>query len=332
MKYVFFIGTEHQFTQVFAAISYFKIDGKDILIFYQNQNNINKNDISNLASKYKFDFLFFQSWTFKDIFFNRSLYIDFIRKCQMILDLDNSIILFSPHYFDDAFYLFLSFVKPFKFFIMDEGNSIFLVNNCRKGINIGLRTKLLIKSFLYRRKLKIPYSINFFTKFDLKIESFDHKFIYIQAKQKLDFISKDDRVVLLGSSVVELDLIEESIYLDFILFVKKFYVNKRIVYFPHRKETQIKLNKIVSMGIDVQFIDVPFSNYLINNPTRFTSICSFFTSSVIQDINDKFENLDFVVIFVFNYKLIKRHRKVYKDLYNYYKFLNSSNLRIVLIK
>ena len=41
-KYLFIIGTEHQFSQVIASIEYFKISHDDVVLFIEESNDKNE--------------------------------------------------------------------------------------------------------------------------------------------------------------------------------------------------------------------------------------------------------------------------------------------------
>lgn len=320
MTNIFLIGAEHQLFQVNIAITHFKIEKKNIILIIEKVSNnhkfIDKVYNSNLYGKV----LIFESWTFKDLFRNPYKHHFFINLCSSFID--KEIIFFASHYDSDSTLLFNSIVKPFKYFLMDEGTASFSVQIQRNSSQFRTKLKGLIKSIFYKNQISLPKELLYFTKFDLDLPMNDHKVIYEEEKNDnpLMLLNKDE-LIFIGSSIVELKMIEEMDYISCLVKVitdnekntHKFY------YYPHRKECVNKLNKIEKLGFAIRYLEEPFETFFNKQIKIASIICSFHTTSVIYNIACLNYKLPRLVIYRFDNYLLKTDRMVYESIYNVIK-------------
>lgn len=312
-KYVYIIGAEHQFSQVLASIEHFKISNDDIVLFIEESND--KNEFTQqIIKEYDFHKVFsFLNWNFIDLLKRKSRIHEFIKLCKNeIGSINEPIDFFVSHYSDDSTLLFLSLFNFRKFFLMDEGTASFTVVLLRQKKEINLKLKLLIKSALYGIKMTRPKSITYFTRFNLKINKKDNLEIYSVKKIANSFTSFNNKQVhFLGSSVVELNIMTEKNYIEYLKRVVILNKGKKLNYFKHRKEGFAKLEKIKNIGFIIKDIKTTYENYYNSNDSQAGIICSFFTTSVIMNISNNFINIPELVIYTFPIYKLTKERKVF---------------------
>ena len=201
-KYIFLIAAEHQLFQVKEAHNHFDISSSDSIIIVLKYGPTNF--IENLLNNHEFPNIFvFDSWKFSDLVFNRNIPNKFIRFCEKIkVDLRN-FIFFSCHYGSDHYLLFLSIVKPSKYYLMDEGTANFATQLKRSEGRKNL-IKNTIKSLLYFSQVRLPSSLVYFTQYNLIPSKFDQVEKYdIKIKQNELHSLIDDEVIFLGSAIAD---------------------------------------------------------------------------------------------------------------------------------
>jgi hypothetical protein len=312
-KYVYIIGTEHQFIQVKASIDHFKISNDDIILLIEESNKK-----CELTQKIKKDFNFhkvfcFLNWNFTDLLKREKKIYDFIKLCNSeIGSIKEPIDFFVSHYSDDSTFLVLSLFNVRNFFLMDEGTASFNVVRRRQKKEIIFRIKLLIKSFLYGIKIIRTKSIIYFTRFNLKINKKDNIEIYSVIKTANLITSfNNSQVDFLGSSVVELNLMTEKDYINYLTKVLRLNKGKKMIYFKHRKEDPLKLEKLKEIGFVIKDIKTTYENYYNSKSSQSGIICSFFTTSVLINISNNFINTPELLIYTFPINKLIKERKVF---------------------
>lgn len=313
IKYVFAIGTEHQLFQVNAAIEHFRLEPESILLIIFDLAN--DAYIKKVKSDKSFgSVIIFRNWVFKDLFINRHLCNDFIKFCEEFKKNHPDIIFFSSHYDSDPFLLFLNIVRPKLFYLMDEGTasySVYYKRLARKNYDL-IR---LIKSILYKRNIYLPKSLVYFTKYNIKAQKPDTIVNYEVKTIKNPLMRfNSDETIFLGSSIVELKMISEEKYLDLLSKFAKYYQTK-LSYFSHRKENPGKLKKLAELGFIVKRNEEPFETWFGKQLECPAIICSFFTTSVLENIAQVYQNIPKLVIYKFDISELVKGRAVYSDIY-----------------
>lgn len=312
---LFLIGTEHQLFQVLDVIEFLKCDQKDCILLFENNENETR-FINELYNKYSFKkVIVFQSWIFKDLFFNRSKVFSFLKICKEIKNIEN-IYFYHSHYDTDSTLLFSKIVKPIKSYLLDEGTASFSVVHYRKKFQ-HFNLKLLVKSLLYRRLLFLPKRIIYFTKFHLSTNIYDSVLLYSLQKNKNQRLPiENDKLFILGSSISDIGYMKEDIYIKLINSIKiKF--NKEIHYFSHRKENASKLQKIESLGILIHTNEMPFENYFLQLTKWPEYISSFYFSNILDSIKSRYSEVPNCILFKFDKDYILKEQDVYEDIFKH---------------
>jgi hypothetical protein len=316
MTNIFLIGAEHQLFQVDIAISHFRIEKKSIILIIEKVSNNHKFiDKVNNSNVYG-EVIIFESWTFKDLFRNPYKHQFFINLCLSFVN--KEIFFFASHYDSDSTLLFNSIVKPSKYFLMDEGTASFSVQIQRNSFEFRTKLKVFIKSLFYKKQISLPKELMYFTKFELDLPKNDQKVIYKVEKNNnpLTLLNQEE-LIFIGSSIVEMKMIEEIAYIN--CLAKVVVENKekisKFYYYPHRKECVEKLDKIIKLGFEIRYLEEPFEPFFNKQIEISSIICSFYTTSVIYNIaasNNKFPKL---IIYKFDNSLLKTDRLVYENIY-----------------
>jgi len=326
MKYIFLIGNEHQLLQVDIGIKHFKISPENVILLIQEINA--KDKLSNLirdnVSYGKIHS--FPNWKFLDLIkFNRRSKC-FMNLCQDLKAENSQITFFASHYSDDSTFLFLSILTPMQFYLMDEGTASYSVLRQRSEFFSSLKLKLFIKSCLYGVVLKVPISIFYFTRFNFIPGPTDKKEIYVVPRIENHIEVNVNQFAFLGSSVVELNIMNEKDYLYYLNKIVVQNVNKQLLYFKHRKEEDSKLSKIKDIGFQIFDLDKPFEKYFSSQTDIPGILSSFFTTSVLINISENFYNIPLLDIYVFPMKKLKKEKLVYENILDYLKSDMNFNL------
>lgn len=311
----YLIGTEHQLMQVLASLDYFNIDRSEAVLLVEEFDAAYPLT-EKIKSYYGFTQVYgFQNWTFKDLILGRT------KKVKTFLSLldeqlgtgNNNLRFFASHYTDDSTLLVLARVKMKEFYLMDEGTASFAVVCSRATSEFKKKWITRVKSLFYRDQIRIPQSINYFTRFELNVDSKDQRTLYVPEKQKKEIVRfNEGEVDFLGSSIVELDMIEEADYLVFLKKVAQMYKGKKLNYFNHRKESKEKLRNIEAFGFEVKETGTTYENYFTTNMIPSKVVCSFFTTSVLMNLGTNFSEVPELVVYEFPLGYLKKEREIYR--------------------
>lgn len=328
MKYVFLIGAEHQLFQVNIATSHFKIEKKSLILIIEKITN-NHNFIDKVINSGVYgEVIIFESWIFKDLFRNPYKHQFYINLCLRFAN--QKIFFFASHYDSDSTLLFNAIVKPYQFFLMDEGTASFSVQVQRNSYEFMSKLKIFVKSLIYKKEIYLPKELMYFTKFELDLPKKDQKVVYKVEKNNnpLTFLNQEE-LIFIGSAIVEVKMIDEKAYIN--LLAKVFLENKenikRFYYYPHRKESVEKLDKIIRIGFEIRYLDEPFEPFFSKQVEISSIICSFYTTNVIYNIASSNNKLPKLIIYIFPLKKLKKQKLVYKNILEYLK--NNLNLNFI---
>jgi hypothetical protein len=329
MKYVFLVAAEHQMAQVDIAIRHFKINPDSAILLIQdiNGNNVLYNKL--IGIEQYGEIVSFSSWIFSDLLRSGNKSNDFVLLCDRIYNACDNVIFFASHYSDDSTLLFLKIVKPITFFLMDEGTASFSVQAQRSRFQLLFKIKVVIKSLVYKKIVKIPKKLTYFTKFDFIAGGNDTKELYSISKSDITFEKNDLQFAFLGSSIVEMGMLSEKLYLDYLKLIVEQNGCKFFFYYAHRKETSIKLASIADLGFEIVLLDVPFEVFFSNQKTLPSILGSFFTTSVLLNISHNFLDIPILNIYVFPLSKLKKERLVYIKIVKYLKRdLNFNHIKL----
>ena len=322
MKYIFLVGTQHHLVQVNSAILHFKIPPNDtMLLFIRNKGE----DISKKLDKYQHlsEVKVFENWVFKDLILDRSKHREFISLINKLKKEDNQFTLFSTVSYETGL-LVKSLMKIDKFYLMDDGlghfTNFFFYQSPKKYIYI---LKLLIKSILYWKYLKFNTEFTYFTEHEFIIANSENaeKYTIEKHNNPLEYLINEE-VIFLGTSLVETKLMTHKNYIKLLTAIKKIFTQKKVIYFPHRKEEDLILSEIEALGYIVRKTNEPFECYFSKLNTCASTICSLYTTAVIQNIARRFTNIPRLKVIKFNKNLLLNSQKEYDAI-----FLQMKNIR-----
>lgn len=317
-QYVFLIAASHQLFQVDEAIKKFKIRPSDLTLLIEDMGD--EELIKQATSNSEFgEVLAFNNWVVKDVLTNPNKHKAYTNYCNSIKVKAKQISFFASHYDSDNTLLFLSIVKPREFYLMDEGTASFTVSEMRSKKDSRV-FQFFIKSALYLQKISLPKQITYFTKYNFKKLAIDKTEFY-----KQDLIANPledlmiDECIFLGTSISEVKLITEDNYLMLMQKVSLLNAGKKIYYYPHRKESAEKLEKIKSLGFIMVKQDQPFELAFRNFTKCPATICSFFCTTVLDNISTTNTLLPELVIYTFDINLLLFDQNVYQNIANHLK-------------
>lgn len=328
IKSVFIIGTEHQMLQVKEAINYFQFKSEDyIVLFFSKENDTIWT--GQKANQYKIkNFHLLDNWVFKDIFLKRRRPINFITLLKELRKngIEN---LFFSQYKNDSSLLAIKILNPKNVILMDEGTaSIKIASERSKNINRNVKRKLIFKSLIYCKSLKHPTSLTYFTQYDLHLpntkadKSIKYKFTIIDNKCEIDA----NLIFLLGSSVSELNLVSENYYFGILNKIISQHKKEKLIYFSHRKENALKLEKIEKLGFEVVKNKEPFEN-LFGKLEIIPVILYSFYSPILPNLSKLYKNTPKKMIIKLEDREINFNNDIISKIYDEYE--KDSNINIV---
>lgn len=288
---IFIIATQHHLIQFRRAILHFRItnDNISLLIF---TNDATTSWIENIHNEFPtIEIQCFENWVFRDLFFGRTRMLRFKSYLRKLKTIYPNNYLFSSQYSNDYSLLATRILEPNEVFILDEGTASFMVAN-KRMVEERVDPKLAVKSLLYTQKLLFPNSITYFTQYNIPLTRNEDRII----KYSFDIIDNDLTIdnksaILLGTSLVELGLIDENIYLKIIEDIMNEFKGKTISYYAHRKENKKKMNKIRSIGFVVVENIKPFEFLFPELFNKMPSVICSFASPILDTLSKQYKNI-----------------------------------------
>lgn len=325
-RYLFLVSTEHQLIQVRMAIQYFDLN-PDKIILYAFRTNKDSIDEENIKLYTNIENIkVFKNWTFKDLLFQKELFKDYFQCLNELQIVKNILWVFTSQYFSDYSNLAYSILRPDKFFLMDEGTASFRVAEYRNKI-LRIDAKNFIKTLLYGRLLSFPTRITYFTQYSLKVKQTDSLDFYkFELIDNTNFLVNQREAIFLGSSLVELNLIDKIIYLNILTKIRNDLGKRNCYYYAHRKENAIKLDEIRKLGFQIVLNSKPFE-FLFSEFKIYPSlICSFY-SPVLDTLTKQFKHIPNFIIYRFDLKYLKKNKKIVKMILD--SFECNSRIKII---
>ena len=304
MKYLFLIGTQHHLTDFDYAIKHFKISPSDVvLIIIKNPIE----DFSEILVNYQHISVIkvFDHWVFKDLIINRfkhELFFNYINDLKL---LDENFVIFSSVSYEIPLIL-RSILKVKMFYLLDDGlhhfTSYYFFKSSKRYLYIF---QLLIKSLVYGRYIKFSNDFIYFTRHEFIVKNAEKSEKYTIEKVTNPLVDTiDDEVIFLGSCLVEANEMKRENYIKLLKIVRDNFKEKKIFYFPHRREYDLNLMKIEELGFILSKIEKPFESYFSCMKISPSIICSFYNTAVIQNLALRFENIPTLMAIKFNDRLL----------------------------
>ena len=180
----------------------------------------------------------------------------FLKKVKFLIVGDH----FNSHF------VFLSIIIKYKFFfIIDDGMSSIVIGE-KDILSRSLVSKLYPKN-------KIYYTI--FKNNRLENYIINH-FNYI--KKSINKKIFKDLVIILGSPLVEQKYVSHTDYLIYISNIKAKFLNKKIIYLPHRFENK---NNYSKFDLEIDQTSFGFEIYLASNKFLPKAIIGFYSTALV---------------------------------------------------
>lgn len=321
MDNIFIISVSHHIIQLLRAVTYFNLDRSNVQVVVMCTPN-NKFELKNKLRDLGFDRVeLFEYWTFHQILIGKSVaYIQYLKTIRMCKNL------FVSQYSSDYTLIANSILKPSSLYLLDEGTASFLVASKRQNLS-KFNWKLSIKSILYRRAICLPKKIIYFTQYNIdKGVNSDEIILYSFDKIINKIIFEKNSILIIGSSIVEVDVVLKKTYMEILHSLKLENENKCMFYFPHRKEDELKLKEIEFMGYTIINASDNFENYF-QNLNKTPEVYYSFYSPVLDNLSKMFVNLPRLNMIKLNQKDILKNREIIDDIYNFYS--KNNNIHII---
>lgn len=257
------VGAQHQIQELeqLRAEGLFSSE-HDLVIFFQTSIITRSESLVSLE-KYRVKTLQDIAWK-SNVNVWRKSRIELRRIINEIVDSRNRIdTVFNAVSLDIAFYI--SSISNCSITLLDDGFGIFsnLEFFSAKGKYNNWYKQSFIKYALCGLVLKNCFSrISFVSTFDLSRFGWHGKYYLIRSKDKISLKVKNDGKVLLGTPLVELNVMNRDFYLGLIKQILNIYPDQLIYYFPHRRESDDKLESIKNLGFKLVDADDSIEEYL----------------------------------------------------------------------
>tara|TARA_B100001250_G_scaffold93253_1_gene77726 strand:- start:17387 stop:18373 length:987 start_codon:yes stop_codon:yes gene_type:complete len=280
MKNLFILSTPPHYYNLLQYIEQFDVVKKDSeLVFFSSffttddmiddfiENHINKNDWKSVRRislwQTKFQKIYSPSNLLKIFFFLKKLLLFYSFRSYNHLVVNQLDQLYSKF-----FYFFTSYQKVIS---LDEGNDVFRTIEDR-----------------YNRKKSnffMPKKIIFFSSYNIKVQQPDIlvkcQNLYSKKIIKNRQIN-DNEIFFIGSPYIEDSLIKKSVYFSYLDIIKRDFENKKIKYFPHRRENHNNLIFLKeNYNFSIQEIDLPIEFYFLRLEKSPKIILGFLTHALL---------------------------------------------------
>jgi hypothetical protein len=222
--------------------------------------------------------------------------------------------------------------------LLDDGNATLEIAKDRKR-NLDTSTKkmpayrkfkLHVKRFLQGVKDYEVDRLTFFSAYDLDLGKKDslvkNNFNYIRNESRS--VGKDDAVYFIGAPLDEVGLILRDQYIAYLMKVKEYFKNRKIVYVAHHREKKDKLNKLRDvLGFDIVLFDYLIEYQVAVLGPRPAVLASFF-SSALENCRLIFGNEMKIISFRIGLEACPTRDRI-EPIYDYYMDKMDEDFRVV---
>jgi hypothetical protein len=323
---IILIATEHHLIQANQVITQYKLESSDYLIWFMTCSNTDW--VGRVVKENEFkNFLISESWNFSELRSKSVKVKDFFSQLEKIKSNSPSIRFFFSQYSSDFSLCAIQILAPKEIILLDEGTASFAICARRKKFSFVDGLKMLIKSIYYKKIISFPKKIIFFSQYDLQVPDGDSFLKYTFTKENNHYLKfNESEVAFLGSSLVEVDLLNIDYYLNLMLLIKSSFPDRKLFYFPHRKEDKIKIEKIKKIGFEIKENNKPFEFFFSKLTVCPGTICSFFSPTIIN-LDSKYMVIPSFVIYKFDLSELKFNRDVVTKIYEEYSC--KTNIKLI---
>jgi len=143
-----------------------------------------------------------------------------------------------------------------------------------------------IKSIIFQNKFSENKFYNLYTMID-DLKYIPNQKIVVNKFNRLNKLLKSihytNDIMLIGSGLSEVGIIEESYYVELIKEISEKYKEESIKYIPHREENKDKLSKIAQIkNIEVIKLEYPLEFYPLYSSSLPRTIVSFYSAALVS--------------------------------------------------
>ena len=231
-------------------------------------------------------------------------------------------------------------LKPHEIFILDEGSKVCQIYHQRQREIHNKRWRLLKKNFwkcvfasvLFGYQMQEFKDFSFFSTYDLlstdKIKVYRNHYSHL--KKNINTLDRFPGVFFLGQCKVKHGSMKLAVYIDYLIKIKKWFNNLKIIYIPHVGEEHKHLELIQKeTGFKIVEFDVPIEYKLcVDGPIP--SVIASFVSSALQNCDNILQGMAKVMAFyIYPDDFIGEGKEVTYEEYKYYETHQSESFSVV---
>ena len=335
MSNLFLVKSPLQLLNAIEACNVFPSD-KNVLIVRFTSNKRTNSQLRQLLSFATWDIVIQVKYT--------RLPINFIKEYQLLRSLKSPEYRFNYIFIGDYrllnFKIFLSNLKHKKAYLLDDGASTFTIQELYLKDQKEFPekpfmsfSKKVIAKYIFGFKTHLNERINLFTCYNIaphkgqEIVKNDYSYTrsHINARQELKI--NEDKVYFIGAKYVESNLMLENDYFHILEKIKEVYIQKELIYIPHRGESESKLKDLKDKGINIVYFSNIVEIELLYGRELPGLICGL-TSSVLVNIPKIYPKIKVIAYKVNEELFLPSYRQSVRSVYG--RFENEG--RLVLSK
>ncbi|WP_348799457.1 hypothetical protein [Flavobacterium adhaerens] len=325
---IFLIESPLQLFNAIEAKNYFNLKNCKLIVVY-SLNDYSNTQIDQLLDYYSNWNEIYKIFPIEKKYFRIRItkyIIDELKKISEVIK--NVYYLFIGDYRPDFMIHFGNIVKCNKLIILDDGTATIDIMKDYLNVDKKRKLKFFLKKYLFDFKLNKNNDVEFFSIYSNLL--LNHKIIHNSyqyfREETIARSINENKVIFLGSCIVELRAIEQDKYFLYLSKIKEYFSNKEIIYIPHRRESELKLELIENeMNIKIEKTASIIELYLIKTKNLPFAVTGFFCSALLN-LNILFDGKILINSFYINNDdFNEKYAKRFESMYKYYK----NNLEIV---
>jgi len=207
---------------------------------------------------------------------------------------------------------------------LDDGTATLRVYKERRNnnhISSFTRIKKSIREMILGLDTTETEKITFYTTYDLKPVDGDivinNEYTYL--KQMSSQARDNGKIYFLGQQFVEMKILNEDVYIDYMKKIKEYYNGEQLAYIAHKHEDVKKIERIeTDVGLEVQRFDVPIE-YRMSVKGDKPKVLAGFSSSAIENCERLFAGDIPINVFVVKPEHLMNRKDFVLSVYDYYR-------------
>lgn len=188
------------------------------------------------------------------------------------------------------------------------------------------KVKYFFKKYIQGLDAKEINSLCFFTTYDISVDKSDsvikNNFSHIKSNIKASHIK--DVIYFLGSPLDEAGIIDQKLYMNHLVRVRRYFKESDFVYIAHRRESKYRLDEISKvLNVEVVLFDYPIEYQLAIIGPR-PKVISSFVSSALDNCRDIFGSEIKIIAFRLDLTTSPR-KKDFELIYENYKLYENEH-------